>query len=204
MSGACRKLLTYDPFGAPDQPPPSNTLSERWTARWHKKLDTTSSLILMGARPYDPSLGRFLAIDPVEGGSLNSYDYAGQDPVNDYDLDGRLCGICLARRVNEITRDMKRGAKVVVGGALFAGGAVMVKYHGKKHLINCMKSVKKTPGLTGIALALVGCPALVVTPATVGATFMGLGGCIAYEGATGERCKKKRGPTPNWSRVRPG
>jgi hypothetical protein len=42
----------------------------------------------MGARPYDPSLGRFLAVDPVDGGSANNYDYAGQDPVNGYDLDG--------------------------------------------------------------------------------------------------------------------
>lgn len=44
----------------------------------------------MGARPYDPTLGRFLAVDPVDGGSLNNYDYALQDPINVYDLDGRF------------------------------------------------------------------------------------------------------------------
>jgi len=44
----------------------------------------------MGARPYDPALGRFLAVDPVDGGSLNNYDYAGQDPINGYDLDGSM------------------------------------------------------------------------------------------------------------------
>jgi hypothetical protein len=43
----------------------------------------------MGARPYDPNLGRFLAVDPVDGGSLNGYDYAGQDPINGFDLSGR-------------------------------------------------------------------------------------------------------------------
>jgi hypothetical protein len=43
----------------------------------------------MGARPYDPALGRFLAVDPVDGGSLNNYDYAAQDPINAYDLTGQ-------------------------------------------------------------------------------------------------------------------
>jgi hypothetical protein len=32
---------------------------------------------------------RFLQTDPVPGGSANLYDYAGQDPVNVFDLDGR-------------------------------------------------------------------------------------------------------------------
>lgn len=44
----------------------------------------------MGARPYDPSTGRFLAVDPIPGGSLNNYDYAGQDPINNYDLSGKI------------------------------------------------------------------------------------------------------------------
>ena len=48
----------------------------------------------MGARPYDPSHGRFLAVDPIHGGSLNNYDYAGQDPINGYDLDGMFCIVC--------------------------------------------------------------------------------------------------------------
>jgi RHS repeat-associated protein len=79
---------TYDPFGAPVQTPAANTMSERWTGKWDKQLDTSSNLIQMGARPYDPAIGRFLAVDPVEGGSANTYDYAGQDPVNRYDLNG--------------------------------------------------------------------------------------------------------------------
>jgi RHS repeat-associated protein len=79
---------TYDPFGAPLATQPANTTEHLFTGRWNKQYDTSSDLILMGARLYDPSLGRFLAIDPVEGGSLNNYDYAGQDPVNLYDLAG--------------------------------------------------------------------------------------------------------------------
>ena len=43
----------------------------------------------MGVRAYDPVLGRFLAVDPIDGASLNAYDYSFQDPINIYDLDGR-------------------------------------------------------------------------------------------------------------------
>ena len=42
----------------------------------------------MGARVYIPAFGRFLQVDPVEGGTDNSYVYAN-DPVNEFDLDGK-------------------------------------------------------------------------------------------------------------------
>lgn len=48
-----------------------------------------SGVITMGARVYVPQMGRFLQPDPVYGGSANPYEYAFQDPVNVYDLDGR-------------------------------------------------------------------------------------------------------------------
>ena len=88
-SGTRLAAYTYDVFGAASQASlPGNTTAERYTGRWDKQLDTASALIEMGVRPYDPTLGRFLAIDPIEGGALNNYDYAGQDPINSYDLSG--------------------------------------------------------------------------------------------------------------------
>jgi RHS repeat-associated protein len=80
-------LYRYDPFGAPLVTPTTGT-PELFTGRWDKKHDTTTQLIEMGARPYDPALGRFYSVDPVDGGSANIYDYAWQDPLNVFDLTG--------------------------------------------------------------------------------------------------------------------
>jgi RHS repeat-associated protein len=57
-----------------------------------------SGAITMGARVYVPQIGRFLQVDPVIGGSANDYDYAFQDPVNQFDLDGR-CPVCVVGAV---------------------------------------------------------------------------------------------------------
>ena len=51
--------------------------------------------IQMGARVYIPALGRFLSVDPVQGGTPNNYVYPG-DPVNNYDLTGTLAPLVVA------------------------------------------------------------------------------------------------------------
>jgi RHS repeat-associated protein len=61
-----------------------------WLGGKQRSSDDLGGLTLMGVRLYNPRLGRFLQTDPVSGGSANDYDYASQDPINAYDLDGRM------------------------------------------------------------------------------------------------------------------
>lgn len=100
-----------DPFGNARGPAPSGTAPGGWTSN-HNYLNAPQELLTttgptggsptvvtdpisrLGARDYDPVLGRFLQVDPVlDAGNpqqLNGYSYASNSPVAFSDPSGRI------------------------------------------------------------------------------------------------------------------
>lgn len=95
-----------DPFGRPRGAQPAWPDDHGFLGA---PTDTTG-LTHLGAREYDPALGRFTSIDPVldpgDPQSLNGYAYADNNPATNHDPNGALCtngpdGMCYVARTGQ-------------------------------------------------------------------------------------------------------
>jgi RHS repeat-associated protein len=87
---------SYRPYGdrVPDEFPTTNTNASNKIGYAGSPFDASTGLSYMGARYYDPVLGRFMGIDPVgfqedNVHSFNRYAYANNNPYRYIDRDGR-------------------------------------------------------------------------------------------------------------------
>ncbi|MFD9002113.1 ricin-type beta-trefoil lectin domain protein [Streptomyces sp. NPDC059582] len=86
---------SYDPWGNPRGTKPSSWVAPDENHGFlDQPLDATTGLNLLGARNYDPVLGRFLTPDPVfepgDPNQMGGYTYAGDNPSSAADPSGLM------------------------------------------------------------------------------------------------------------------
>ena len=104
----------YDPYGNTTAFPDNSygAFDFGWVGQHSKHTEHTAGLgtvIEMGARVYHPGLGRFLSVDPVEGGCSNDYVYVHGDPVNEIDTTGLVACPSGYRQVGRAWRSVFSG-----------------------------------------------------------------------------------------------
>ena len=77
----------YDGFGMTVSRTGTNPTPFGFVGASQYQTDSDSGLQLLGHRYYDPSIGRFLSVDPIQDGS-NWYAYCDNNPLGETDAEG--------------------------------------------------------------------------------------------------------------------
>ncbi|UTY55835.1 RHS repeat-associated core domain-containing protein [Massilia sp. erpn] len=119
----------YRPYGERLNNAPAAANNSLWFAG--KPVEQASGLSYMGARYYDPFLGRFMAVDPTPADpeklhSINRYAYANNNPYRFVDPDGHspIDVVFLVYDIGKLGMAMYTG--VGVGAAMVDVGISMV------------------------------------------------------------------------------
>jgi RHS repeat-associated protein len=76
-SGTITGIESADAYGTN----PSSTNERNWLGDWGYRYRSDAQVYQVGARVYDPAMGRFLQQDPLSLGE-GDYTYAGNNPIN--------------------------------------------------------------------------------------------------------------------------
>lgn len=115
---------SYRPYG--DRILKPATTNKQW---FHgKPLDPDTGMEDFGARNYDPILGRFLSIDPVDFlpdnvHSFNRYGYANNNPLRYKDPDGRVPLLLIPVAIDVAIIAATRAAVFIASAAVVAHAA---------------------------------------------------------------------------------
>jgi len=111
-TGSLVTQYTYEPFGYTTESGSASTNSFKYTGR----EDDGSGLLYYRARYYHPRLQRFISEDPIGFlGSLNLYEYVGNNPVMRVDPSGLIPVVLCSIQYNALppqTQDVTTGTEL--------------------------------------------------------------------------------------------
>jgi RHS repeat-associated protein len=87
-TGSTADSFTYLPFGQLAGRTGSDSTPFGFAGQFGVTTDPVTGFTVNGVRQYDPTTGRFISQDSTLLGGANSYEYAGNDPIDETDLTG--------------------------------------------------------------------------------------------------------------------
>lgn len=110
-------------------PPNTNVSGTNWGWHGEQKRISDRGLVHMGARLYAPTHGRFLSVDPIEGGCANDYMYVSGDPIQADDVSGKGWWDkvkCVASELNPFNPG-GGGGVIEAGVSVGSAGSALIK-----------------------------------------------------------------------------